>query len=69
MAPQLLDDQVIMNNQDNDLGALEDGDLLVGRAHGPNDYDNEEIELGEEDLFDEEELADAGDLDFDPEND
>jgi hypothetical protein len=69
MAPQLLEDLVIMKNQDADLGKLEDGDLLVGRPHGPRD-DEDVIEIGDEDLIDEEDLlADEGDLDFEPEND
>ena len=56
-----------MKNQDADLGKFEDGDLLVGRAHGPND-DDDVIELGDEDMIDEEELlADDGDLDYEPE--
>lgn len=55
-----------MKNQDADLGKLEDGDLLVGRPHGPQE-DDEEIEITEDDLIDEEDLADAGDLDYEGE--
>lgn len=55
-----------MKNQDADLGML-DGDLLIGRAHGPTD-DVIVIELDDEDVFDEDELlADDGDLDVEPE--
>jgi len=53
-----------MKNQDADLGKLDGGDLLIGRAHGRDDED--EIELTEDDMIDEEDHADAGDLDFEP---
>lgn len=54
-----------MKNQDADLGKFDDGDLLVDRAHGARDEDDE-IELTEEDMIEEEDLADAGDLDLEP---
>jgi hypothetical protein len=63
MAPQLLEDPDIMKNQDADLAKFEDGDLLVGRSHDDDDV----IEIGDEDMIDEEELlADDGDLDYEP---
>ena len=67
MAPQLLEVQHIMKNQDADFAKFEDGDLLVGRPHGQSD-DDDVIEISDEDMIDEEELlADEGDLDYEPE--
>ncbi|MBA3458076.1 MAG: hypothetical protein H0T42_33645 [Deltaproteobacteria bacterium] len=65
MAPQLLEHQDIMKNQDADLGKFEDGDLLVGRAHGPQD-EEDSIEISDEDLIDEDDSSDDGDLDYEP---
>ncbi len=48
----------------------DDGDLLIGHAHGVSRDDEDVIELDEDDLMvdDEERAADAGDLDYEPDD-
>ena len=69
-----------MNNQDErDNDALDDRDLEIGRPHGPREDEEERDGLRvtrderepEEDLFEDEDedAADEGDLDFEPDDD
>ncbi len=57
------------NHKDND-DTVDDSNLLIGRPHGAAEDEEERTSyLEDEDMFDDEEdLADEGDLDFEPDD-